>query len=187
MNTYWFTIKTAGFPGEELVDISNRLYGLLERSGGVDALLAGDERGGEIEFSREAEDAVVAIVSAIEQVEEAGLEVVGVTEDLVDLEGIAERAGVGAAAVSHWTSGARGGGGFPPPVIERRRGSLWSWSQVSRWLQDRKLGKADHAAVEVARAARFFDAVLIARRERDSVIPSYRRERVRSLLSDLVA
>ena len=187
MNTYWFTIKTAGFPEKDLVDLSDRLYGLLEHGAGVDALIAGDERGGEVEFSREAEDAVIAIISAIEQVEEAGLEVVGVTEDFVDLEGIAERAGVGAAAVSHWTSGARGGGGFPPPVIERKRGSLWSWSQVSQWLQARRLGKVDHAAVEVARAARFFDAVLLARRERDSVIPSYRRERVRGLLSGLVA
>lgn len=187
MNTYWFTVKTRGFPEQELADISDKLYGILEETGGVDALIAGDERGGEIEFSREAEDAVIAIVSAIEQVEAAGLDVTGVTEDLVDIETIADRAGVSSAAVSHWTSGARGGGGFPTPVIERKRGSLWSWSQVSHWLQDRRLGKVDHAAVEVARAARFFDAVLIARRERDRVVPSYRRERVRSLLSDLVA
>lgn len=187
MNTYWFTIKTIGFPEPELADVSDRLYRILEDGGGVDALIAGDERGGEIEFSRAAEDAVIAIVSAIEQVEAAGLEVVGVTEDLVDIEGIADRSGVGAAAVSHWTSGARGGGGFPVPVIERRRGSLWSWSEVSRWLQDKRLGKVDHAAVEVAGASRFFDAVLIARRERPRVIPSYRNERVRNLLSSLVA
>jgi hypothetical protein len=118
------------------------------------------------------------VVSAIEQVEEVGLEVIGVTEDLVDIDSIAERSGVSAAAVSHWASGARSGGGFPSPVIVRKRGSLWSWSQVSRWLQVRKLGKIDQAAVEIARVARFFDAVLIARRERDDVIPSYRRERV---------
>ncbi|GAA0995985.1 hypothetical protein GCM10009555_091070 [Acrocarpospora macrocephala] len=187
MNTYWFTIKTTGFPEEQLVSISDKLYGLLEKSGGVDVLVAGDERGGEIEFSREAEDAVIAIVSAIEQVEQAGLEVVGVTEDIVDVDSIAERSGVSAAAVSNWTSGARGGGGFPRPVIERRRGSLWSWSQVSRWLEERKLGNVDHAAAEVARVARFFDAVLIARRDRDDVIPSYRQERVRGLLADLIA
>jgi hypothetical protein len=87
------------------------------------------------------------VVSAIEQVEEVGLEVIGVTEDLVDIDSIAERSGVSAAAVSHWASGARSGGGFPSPVIVRKRGSLWSWSQVSRWLQVRKLGKIDQAAV----------------------------------------
>ncbi|MEO3859932.1 hypothetical protein [Acrocarpospora sp. B8E8] len=115
MNTYWFTIKTTGFPEEQLISISDKLYGLLEESGGVDALVAGDARGGEIEFSREAEDAVIAIVSAIEQVEQAGLVVVGVTEDIVDVDSIAERSGAGAAAVSHWTSGARGVEDSPGP------------------------------------------------------------------------
>ncbi|GAA1008326.1 hypothetical protein Aple_070310 [Acrocarpospora pleiomorpha] len=80
MDTYWFTIKITGFPEGQLVSISDEFYGLLEESGGVDALIAGDERGGEIEFSREAEDAATAIASAIEQVEQVGLEVVGVTE-----------------------------------------------------------------------------------------------------------
>ncbi|MFG2085906.1 MULTISPECIES: hypothetical protein [unclassified Spirillospora] len=92
MNTYWFTVKTSGFPEREPAGISNKLYGILEGGGGVDALIAGDERGGEVEFSREAEDAVVAIMSTIEQVEAAGLDVVGVTEDLVDIENIADRA-----------------------------------------------------------------------------------------------
>lgn len=186
MNTYWFTVRTKNFPQDELADPSDRLYGLMDASGGGDATLAGGERGGEVDFSRDAEDAVVAVMSAIEQVEEAGLTVVGVTGDLLTVESIAEQAGVGVAAVSHWVSGVRGCGGFPAPVIQRRRGSLWSWAEVSQWIADRRLGKVDRAAVEVARVARFFDAVLIARHERDQAIPPAHRALIRPLLSSLL-
>ena len=87
MDTYWFTVVT----GPIGVERADALYGLMD---GVDAAVSGDGRGGEVEFSRVAPDALHAVVSGVREVLAAGIQVVGVTEDLVDLERIAERAGV---------------------------------------------------------------------------------------------
>jgi hypothetical protein len=83
-------------------------------------------------FSREADDAVQAIVSAIEDTEAAGMRVTGVTEDRVTIGEIAERAKVTSASAHYWVSGERGPGSFPEPVIRRQRASLYSWAEVSR-------------------------------------------------------
>ncbi|GAB2810664.1 hypothetical protein GCM10022221_05090 [Actinocorallia aurea] len=186
MATYWFTVRVAGF-SEDICDVADRLYEEMLKGDGVDGTLSGDERGGEIDFSREAEDAVIAVVSAIEQVEAAGLRALGVSEDLVTAENIAEQAKVTLGAVSHWVSGVRGGGGFPAPVIERRRGSLWSWAEVSQWIAARNLGQVDEAAVEVAHVAKFLNALITAHHERDQAVPPHRFARVRPFVDRLIA
>lgn len=75
-------------------------------------------------FSRAVGDAVQAIVSAVEDVEAAGMRAAAVTEDRVTADEIAHRAKVTAASVRYWVSGERGPGGFPEPVIRRQRASL---------------------------------------------------------------
>jgi hypothetical protein len=66
-----------------------------------------------------ADDAVQAIVSAIEDVEAAGMTAIGVTEDRLTVDDIAERASVTGTAVRYWISGGRGPGGFPQPKVAR--------------------------------------------------------------------
>jgi hypothetical protein len=59
----------------DLEDAAERLYSVCG-----DGQLAGDERGGTVVFSREAVNAIEAILSAIDDSERAGLPVTGITE-----------------------------------------------------------------------------------------------------------
>ena len=114
-------------------------------------------------FSREAEDAVQAVVSAIRDVEAAGMTVTGIAEDRVTVSEIADRAHVTSASVRYWMSGQRGPGGFPPPTVRRERASLFSWAEVAAWLAWSKLGAVDFIAAETARACLIVDAAVTVR------------------------
>jgi hypothetical protein len=161
MNVYWFDIEVAGPVTDEHAEV---LWDVLEARDGVDATVQAGDRGGKVMFSREADDAVQAIVSAIEDVEAAGMVVTSTIEDRVTVEEIAERAKVTSASVRYWISGERGPGGFPEPKVKRRRASLYSWAEVSGWLSVAKLGEVDHLAAETAWACALMQAVLIVRR-----------------------
>lgn len=160
MNVYWFEVGVAG-PVTD--DDTEALGAVLSAASGIDATVQAGERGGTVMFSREADDAVQAIVSAIADVEAAGMTVTGVTEDLVVVEEIAQRAKVTSAAVRYWVSGERGPGGFPEPAVKRERASLYSWAQVSAWLSAARLGEVEHLAAETARACALIDAALTVR------------------------
>jgi hypothetical protein len=161
MNTYWFDIEVAGPVTEEHTEA---LADRLATRGGIDATVQADHRGGSVMFSREADDAIQAIVSAIEDIEAVGMTATGVTEDRVTVDDIAERASVTVTAVRYWISGGRGPGGFPQPKVARARGSLYSWAEVSAWLSKAKLGQVDHLAAETARAASLVHDALAVRR-----------------------
>ena len=92
---------------------------MLTAGDGIDASVQADERGGVVMFSREAEDAIQAVVSAVRDVEAAGIKVTGVVEDRVVAAEIAEKAKVTAASVRYWIAGERGPGNFPEPVVRR--------------------------------------------------------------------
>lgn len=160
MNTYWFDVEVAG-PVTE--DHTETLGEVLSARDGIDATVQADHRGGRVMFSREADDAVQAIVSAIEDVETAGMQVTGVTEDRVTISEIAERAQVTTASVRYWATGERGPGDFPEPVIRRQRASLYSWAEVAVWLAAAKLGEVDHIAAETAQACALIGAALAVR------------------------
>lgn len=160
MNVYWFDVEVAG-PVTE--DHAEALGELLSARGGIDATVQADDRGGKVMFSREAEHAVQAVVSAIEDVEAAGMTVAGVTEDQVTVSEIAERAKVTASSARYWVTGERGPGGFPEPKVKRHRASLYSWAQVSAWLAAARLGEVDHLVAESARACALIDAALTVR------------------------
>lgn len=179
MNVYWFDVEVAGPVGDEHVEA---LGDRLAAAEGIDATVHADDRGGVVMFSREAEDAVQAIVSAIMDVEAAGMAVTRVVEDRVTVEDIAERAGVTVTAVRYWISGGRGPGGFPRAQMERPRGSLWSWAEVSAWSVSAKVGKADHLAAETARAGALVTEALAVRRGVRE-LPQHER----SLITGLVA
>jgi hypothetical protein len=161
VKVYWFEVQVAG-PVTD--DDTEALGEVLSAGNGIDATVQAGERGGTVMFSREADDAVQAIVSAIGDVEAAGMSVTGVTEDLVVIDEIAQRAKVTSAAARYWVSGERGPGNFPEPAVRRHRGSLYSWARVSAWLSAAKLGEVDGLAEETAWACALIDAALIVRR-----------------------
>ena len=161
MGVYWFEVEVAGVVTE---GDAETLGEVLSAAGGIDATVQAGERGGTVMFSRQADDAVHAITSAVADVESAGMTVTGVTEDLVAAEEIAQRAKVTSAAVRYWMTGERGPGGFPEPAVRRQRASLYSWAQVSAWLSAARLGEVDHVAAETARACALVDAALTVRR-----------------------
>lgn len=160
MDVYWFDLEVTGPVTEDQCEV---LGDVLTARGGIDATVQAGHRGGWVMFSRAADDAVQAVVSAIEDVEAAGMRATGVSEDTVTTDEIARRAKVTGASVRYWVSGERGPGGFPEPVIRRQRGSLYSWARVSRWLATAKLGEVDHLAAETARACVLVGAALTVR------------------------
>ena len=161
MDVYWIDIEVYGPVTDHHVEALGQT---LSAAGGIDATVQADDRGGMVMFSREAEDAVQAIVSAIEDLEAAGMTVAGVSEDRVTVDEIAQRAKVTAASVRYWIAGDRGPGGFPWPKVSRRRASLYSWAEVSAWLSAARLGEVDHVAAETARACALIEAALVVRR-----------------------
>lgn len=87
-------------------------------------------------FARAAEHLSVALVSALRNVESAGLQVTAVeSEDLVSLKEIADRTGRGYESVRLLARGSRGPGGFPPPM-SAAGWTLYSWATVARWFAD---------------------------------------------------
>jgi hypothetical protein len=160
VNTYWFDVEVAGPVTDAHIEA---LGDVLTEAGGIDATVQAGERGGTVMFSREAEDAIQAVVTAVQHLTAAGTRVTGVTEDLVTVEDIAERAQVTPAAARYWVTGERGPGGFPEPKVRRQRASLYSWAEVSAWLEKAKLGEVDHAATQTARACALVNAALTLR------------------------
>ena len=120
------------------------LVDALFEAGCDDGLVGRSEGTQYVEFDREAprlEDAVLSAVADVERV--PGVAVTRIADaGLVSMAGIAARTGRTREGVRLLIAGARGPGGFPPPVTDpRSRYRLWRWSEVERWLTA-YLGKA---------------------------------------------
>jgi len=91
-----------------------------------------------VNFSRTAESLKEAILTAIHDVQKAGVgaEIVRVDEcNLVTASEIARRIGRSRQLVHQYMPGLRGPGGFPPPEYHLEESSpLWAWSVVSYWF-----------------------------------------------------
>jgi hypothetical protein len=90
------------------------------------------------QFDREAETMADAIVEAVKAVETAGLVPLrAVDQDLVTLADIADRIRQSRESIRRYVTGARGPGGFPPPVNPAREGTLfYRWSEVAPWVRE---------------------------------------------------
>jgi len=88
------------------------------------------------EFDRDAPSILVAVTSAIGQVESVdGLEVVHVDPDeLVWASEIAQRVGRTRQSVDQLVRGQRGPGDFPSPATHTTRNPLWRWSEIEAWF-----------------------------------------------------
>lgn len=102
--------------------------------GGVDDVTVERERGRTLlAFGRQASLAD-ALVSALREVERAGLDVGSVrNDDLVTLREIAARTGRTYESARLLASGERGRGGFPGPMSSNGW-ALYSWAQVRPWF-----------------------------------------------------
>lgn len=97
--------------------------------------------------------AIAAAVHAVESLGGLGLKVLGIdADDLVSVRDIAVRIGRTYESVRMLATGKRGPGGFPAP-LSTGQWSLYSWAEVSEWLErhygtaveyDRALVAADH-------------------------------------------
>lgn len=171
MAVYCFELHFAAPPGGHVVDA-------LYEAGWDDATVSFDpETGGAgiAAFDREAGSAVEAVASAIRQGRTAGVEVRGISEDLVTLSEIAERAGRTLATADHWAAGRRGPGNFPEPRVHRARASLYSWAQVTSWLHEHRLAEVSLADVETARVCQIADTLVKAHRLKRQLPPGDRR------------
>ena len=109
----------------------------LFEAGCDDALVGRAEGIQYIEFDREAVRLDDAILSAVADVEKVpGVTVARIADaGLVSMADIAARTGRTREGVRLLVAGARGPGGFPPPVTDpRSRYRLWRWFEVERWI-----------------------------------------------------
>lgn len=81
-------------------------------------------------------EAARALVSSVHQVLPTARPLQAL-HDLVTTSDVADRADVHRETVRLWSTGARGPGGFPPPLGSVSRGmKVWAWADISRWLTE---------------------------------------------------
>jgi hypothetical protein len=167
MSEYSFTLTIEGGLDPERVDA-------LYEAGCGDMTFQGDETGrGSADVHREAATYFDAVVGAIRDIERvSGLRVVEIEDqELVGLADIAWRLDRTQESARLLAAGKRGPGGFPAPVVPRRRGRVWRWSEVADW-SNRNLGTA--LDPEESRFVRVLNAALALRHAEDRLS---RRER----------
>lgn len=114
-------------------DGANRLF----EAGVDDGVPESGPQGHSVGFDREAASLEDAVLSAIEEVEAAGFEVLRVEPDeLVSAADIGERTGRSRQSISSLISGSRGPGGWPRPVAGNVRSPLWRWTDVAAWFEE---------------------------------------------------
>ena len=167
MPTHHFTLIV---DGADLQDESV-VNGLFE-SGCDDALVGSTDGVQFLDFDRDAASLDEAVLSAVADVERVdGVQVIRVADaGLASMADIAARTGRTREGVRLLVSGARGPGGFPPPVTDPRgRYRLWRWSDVERWFRsevgeeislvpEERLVTAINACLELRQQRRWLDA-----------------------------
>jgi hypothetical protein len=134
MNKYEFTIIASGLDPNS-ADFADRFFD----AGCDDATIAFVKGVIVLEFEREARNFAHALISAVQNVQQAGATVKHIEPDyLVSLSDIADRCKISRAAVSLFAKGKRGAG-FPAPIARVTSESpLWDWVHVARWMYHRR-------------------------------------------------
>lgn len=120
-------------------DLSDQQLDRLHEAGCGDALIGRTAGVWRAVFGRQAPSLPEAVLSAIENVEDAG---VGLTVERIEADDaelstgqIAERISVSRETVRLWATGKSGPAGFPPPVANVRRTPVYRWADVATWLR----------------------------------------------------
>jgi len=130
---YSFSLILQG-ASELTPEIADALY-----EAGCDDALVGTRDGVLFaEFDREAPSSAEAIISAVRQIESAGVGLIVVRvepDELVSAAEIADRVGLSRETIRLYAMGRRGPGTFPPPVARlRNRSPFYRWTDVAPWL-----------------------------------------------------
>jgi hypothetical protein len=137
MQAYPFTLILS-----RVREITAGVEDALFEAGCDDALLG--ERDGVVflDFKREAPSVREAVLSAIADVEKAGIgaQVARVEPDeLVSMAEISRRANRSRENIRQLAAGLRGPGDFPPPVANlKQKSPIWRWADVEAWLRQRE-------------------------------------------------
>lgn len=147
MATYHFSLTLSG-----VTSTTAGLENALFSSRCDDALICFYGNTVYLEFDRESPYFSEAIISAVHDIESAGIgaRVQSVDAAWVGLSDIAALSTMSRQAIALLKDGKRGTGDFPSPV-QRLKGSspLWDWSEVADWLaKQKKIPQeiADHAS-----------------------------------------
>jgi len=163
-NIYQFTLVLDGVD-EKTPSLEDALF----EAGCDDALINYKNGVVYLDFDREGEELERTIISAIKDIESAGIGAVIVSvapEHLVNLSDIANRVSITRQAVSLLMQGARGPGNFPKPILKiSNKSPLWRWSTVAEWLY--KQGKIrDHDVIDSANVVEDINAALELRNKK---------------------
>jgi hypothetical protein len=155
---YEFTLILSG-----VSELTREVLDALYESGCDDALIGMRDGTAYAEFCREADSFQQAVLSAIRDVEAAGL---GIRvehvepDELVTMSEIARRLRITREGVRKRVAGLRGPGGFPPPAGSlTQRSPLWHWTDVVRWHQE-KFPKEQVETLDFGFGAADVDSVL---------------------------
>lgn len=159
MQSYEFTFIASGVDPESS-GLEDRFY----EAGCDDATLSFMKGLLAVNFDREAETYVHAVVSAYHSVVKAGVTVERFEPDfLVSASEIATRSNQTRQAISNYTKGLRGEK-FPAPIARISSESpLWDWVEVSSWLFKKELVSRKQAVD--ARVARTMNIVVQSREQ----------------------
>ena len=148
---YPFTLVLSG-ASPDMPDFEDKLF----KAGCDDALVCFCGSTPYLEFDRDAESAVIAISSAIEDVQSAGYRVVSIEQaGFVTLTAAAKLANINKQTLNNYTKGIRGPGDFPAPRYGLQSGTpLYYWPQIASWLVAQ--GKVEPVVGEIAGAAEHF-------------------------------
>jgi len=177
MNTYEFSVVLSGV-NENTPNLEDALF----EAGCGDGLICFYNDTVYIDFTRTSPSYKDAVLSAIKDIESAGLGARVVSVDAGDLVGITEIASlsdISKKTISAYKDGVRGAGHFPSPILRLKNTSpLWRWSDVATWLADN--GKIDIELAQNALITEAFNKAL-ADREPQPVV----KELVNELSSSL--
>jgi hypothetical protein len=152
---YEFTLLLA-----EIKELTPAALDALYEAGCDDATFGSQGRRIYATFTRRAMSLKDAVLSAIRDVRNAGVEVRRVDDDdLVSPSEIARRIERSRQLVHQYVTGERGPGDFPPPAARvKERAPLWSWSEVALWLAAN--GLEEHEAADDGLELVFINTVL---------------------------
>jgi len=160
MKTHEFTLTIGGIC-EATEEFANAIF-----EAGCDDATCGSSRGRVfVDFDRDAETFLAAVLSAIADVQRAGFQVIRIDEtNPVSQAEIARRLEVSRQMVNQYVSGKRGSGDFPPPTGTNKAGAeLWEWNEVAEWL--RKNNAIDDDTLERSSIVNVINSFLAIQRQ----------------------
>lgn len=129
----------------------------LFESGCDDALICANNNTVYLQFTREANSAQEAILSALSDIKVAGFKDLIIEESsAITISEIANKAALTRQAIHNYVKGHRGDGNFPKPIAGLSSNNpLYDWYEVAQWLNNHNA--LSDESLEVAHVARKFN------------------------------